>query len=237
MGTVSRGNIVSKEQTSKPGPGHYEQKTPRSHYAATITGKPADNQRNDSPGPGHYNEDHGKVKDKVIAYKMSPVKRGEIVSNEASSKPGPGMYNAEAPRSHYAATITGKPADMRRNDAPGPGTYEDNTRVVKDKTPAYQMSPVRRGDIVSSEQTSKPGPGHYNAEAPRSQYSATITGKPADMRRNDAPGPGTYEDNTRVVKDKTPAYQMSPVRRGDIVSSEQTSKPGPGHYNAEAPRS
>ena len=76
-----------------------------------ITGKPAEERRNDSPGPGHYNEDVNNVKDKNPAFKMSPTKRGDIVSNEAVSKPGPGMYNAEAPRSQYAATITGKPTD------------------------------------------------------------------------------------------------------------------------------
>jgi len=74
-----------------------------------ITGKPSDNRRNDSPGPGHYNEEFNVVKDKVVSHKMSPSKRGNIVSQEASSSPAPGSYTVDVPKSKRAALITGKP--------------------------------------------------------------------------------------------------------------------------------
>jgi len=60
-----------------------------------ITGKPADNRRNDSPGPGHYKEEFTVVKDKVVSFRMSPTKRGDIVSKEFSDRPGPGTYDGD----------------------------------------------------------------------------------------------------------------------------------------------
>ncbi len=80
---------------------------------------------------------------------MSPTRRGDIVGKDESSKPGPGMYEPTDQKSKRAATITGKPVDRIKNDAPGPGTYNEDQFAVRDKTPSYKMSPAKRSELVS----------------------------------------------------------------------------------------
>jgi len=69
---------------------------------------------------------------------MSPSKRGDFVSPD--SRPGPGMYDGEVQRSHFAATITGKPSDKTRNDSPGPGAYNGNESITKPRNPSVSFS-------------------------------------------------------------------------------------------------
>ena len=58
------------------------------------------------------------------------------------------MYEAPNQKSKRAARITGRPADNQRNDSPGPGYYNEDPNAVKDKVPAYRMSPTKRSGLV-----------------------------------------------------------------------------------------
>ncbi len=167
----------------------------------TFKNKPQDARPSDAPGPGTYDGDTSAVRDRVPAYKMSPGRSsGRGSPYEQSPSPAPGSYDVKAPRSQYAATITGRPADRLNNDAPGPGTYEGDLSAVKDKVPSYRMSPTKRSGLVNPEHSSSPAPGSYDVSAPRSKYAATITGNPADKNRNDSPGPGAYEGNDSLTR-------------------------------------
>ena len=90
------------------------------------------------------------------------------LNESREGSPGPGMYDYSKGNGGPSATITGRPEDRSRGDAPGPGTYEGNLSAVKDKVPAYKMSPTKRSDLVSLEAKGRPGPGMYDGEAPRS---------------------------------------------------------------------
>lgn len=77
--------------------------------------------------------------------------------------------------------ITGKPVDKFRTDSPGPGYYNEEPNNIKDKSPSYRMSPVRRADIINKELAAdRPGPGTYDGDKLRKTHSAMITGKPVD---------------------------------------------------------
>lgn len=50
----------------------------------------------------------------------------------------------------------------------------------------------------------------------------SILGRPKDLTRNESPGPGNYDADVSITKDRTVAYKMSKTTRTDIVSKEVT---------------
>ena len=88
-------------------------------------------------------------------------------------------------------------------------------------------------DIVTKEMLYQPGPGEY--DSPKrfgdNAQSVSIRGRPRDPSRNDSPGPGNYETDISMVKDRTLAYKMSSSKRADVVSKEARNLPGPGIYD------
>lgn len=137
MGSPGR---IGGSRDGSPGPGQYDQGSRLGGPAATITGRPEDRSRHDSPGPGSYEGSLSAIKDRAPAYKMSPTKRGDLVSNDSSSRPGPGMYDGDVPKSHFAATITGKPEDKTRNDSPGPGAYNSDHSLTRPRNPSVSFA-------------------------------------------------------------------------------------------------
>ena len=117
------------------------------------------------PGPGQYQPLDAFVKERVISHKMTKSERVDIVSREFASKPGPGTY--ESPhktmgKGSFAALITGRPQDLQKNEIPGPGNYEADSSIIKDRVKTYKMEGgSSRGDIVSREAKNLPGPGAY----------------------------------------------------------------------------
>jgi hypothetical protein len=84
---------------------------------------------------------------------------------------------------------------------------------------------------VSKDQMSLPGPGNYSdsKQFGADAKSFSMRGKPADKVIDDVPGPGNYEANANIVKDRVTTYKMSSSsKRADIVSRERISSPGPG---------
>ena len=94
------------------------------------------------------------------------------------------------------------------------------------------MSKSNRGDIVSSETKSKPGPGNY--ESP-SKIGTGISYKFGEKHRDavdsDIPGPGSYEPKDTLNKDAIRAHSISKSNRGDFVSKSAKELPGPGNYD------
>ena len=46
-----------------------------------------------------------------------------------------------------------------------------------------------------------------------------------------SPGPGAYDANHFVSKDKTPAASFSKTKRSELIGKEDKSKLGPGNYD------
>jgi hypothetical protein len=119
------------------------------------------------------------------------------------------------------------------NDVPGPGNYESNANVTKDRVISHKMSKSHRVDIVTKEMRNQPGPGEYDSpiKIGKDAPAVSIRGRPEDISRDDSPGPGHYDGNANIVKDKVITYKMSASKRTDIVSRQQMEQPGPGIYD------
>jgi hypothetical protein len=46
-----------------------------------------------------------------------------------------------------------------------------------------------------------------------------------------SPGPGAYDSEASVIKDRVVSYKMGQSKRSDVVSSERRDQPGPGQYD------
>lgn len=71
LGTSQRGDIVSREEIEKPGPGSYPEgkKFGEGIPTYSIRGKPNDQRPNDVPGPGQYNDKSDAIKYQSPSYK------------------------------------------------------------------------------------------------------------------------------------------------------------------------
>ena len=81
-------------------------------------------------------------------------KSSPFINKFASQLPGPGNYstkNKTIGKDAQSFTFKGKPKEYNKKDVPGPGMYDPNNNVVKDKTITYKMGSTTRGDLVSKE--------------------------------------------------------------------------------------
>lgn len=103
-----------------------------------------------------------------------------------------------------------------RNDVPGPGQYDPNESITKYASPTYKMDgKSQRIEIVSKEQQYMPGPGNYsdNRTFGQDAKSFQMRGRPQDKVGNDNPGPGNYDADANVVKDRVVTYKMGSSTR------------------------
>ncbi len=98
-------------------------------------------------------------------------------------------------------------------DLPGPGNYEAGTKVGEG--PKYTM-----GDKRDDRYNENPGPGQYEADELRAK-GLTMGGKIQDRAPEDLPGPGNYDQRSKVGEG--PKYSMYD-RRDDKYNDN----PGPG---------
>jgi hypothetical protein len=133
--------------------------------------------------------------------------------------PGPGNYERNDEFGKIAITflIRGKSNERKGNDNPGPGNYNIDLSIIKDKVPAYKMSnSPGRSELVSKEQSFLPGPGNYEEhdEFGKNTITYSIRGKSNERKGNNNPGPGNYNADPSILKDKPVAYKIpsSPSR-------------------------
>ena len=62
--------------------------------------------------------------------------------------------------------------------SPGPGAYDANHFVHKDRTPAAGFSKTGRNSIIGKEDLSKLGPGNYEVNPKKAGPSFTFGSKP-----------------------------------------------------------
>lgn len=98
------------------------------------------------------------------------------------------------------------------------------------------MPSSARGDLVSKDQKSLPGPGVY--ESPSKMGSGpffSIKGRIEGPAKDMIPGPGHYEPSESATKYQSPSCKMvrerSSSARNEIISTEKKLMPGPGTYD------
>lgn len=108
-------------------------------------------------------------------------------------QPGPGEYDSPRRFGDDAQTVSirGRPRDMSGNNNPGPGNYDPNTSITKDRTVAYKMSYSQRTEIISKEARNMPGPGIYDNHTHIGDNGPKYTmGTRSKSRQELSPGPG-----------------------------------------------
>jgi hypothetical protein len=122
--------------------------------------------------------------------------------------------------------------DRDRIASPGPGAYNPNDFVTKDRSPNVDFSKTKRTNIVGQSSASGLGPGVYDVTPPKTAISYTM-GKKSDYKRKDnTPGPGNYNPNKDFVKDKIRDVKISStnIERGLASSKSNANMIGPGSY-------
>ena len=84
------------------------------------------------------------------------------------------------------------------NSTPGPGQYQGNYRERQGPSIKIGTSlrSFARGDI------STPGPGSYDLNLNKSVGGVTIGGQRKERSRDDIPGPGTYNPDSRAIRER-----------------------------------
>ena len=113
---------------------------------------------------------------------MGQTKRSDIVSKELESSPGPGIYTSQNKTIQYndsrKVTISPHKQESKRDPTPGPGQYNENMDVVKDKSRSVLISSQsQRIDVVGKHVRDTPGPGLYDSPNKGNTTSFTIGGK------------------------------------------------------------
>ena len=148
--------------------------------------------------------------------------------------PGPGAYDAHSvsmvvDNSPFVSFPKEKKGlNLSFNDVPGPGAYTQQRKA--DASPQWKFGSQSKDTYRPSE---APGPGAYEAKAPKSKGGAAIiTSRHSVEKKEAVPGPGTYEP---TLGKKAPQYSVGSGPRGDL--SNRAGEPGPGQYEADRPSS
>ncbi|XP_075150085.1 uncharacterized protein LOC142224183 isoform X2 [Haematobia irritans] len=165
--------------------------------------------------------------------------RCQKILNEGPAKYNvSGIYNKGAHRPP-AFTIKSRTSDIKKWLGPAPSRYEITSalKATIKTTPAYTFG--KRPAIIKT--LRPPAPNIYTlpptfGTAKESQIKAapafSIAGreKPRQIPVHVLPGPGQYEDNSKMFCKQLPKYSMHIKHK--IISDEHM-KPGPGAYCAE----
>lgn len=221
-----------------PGPGAYNARDSHKHAAPGwklgTAGRGGD-RKNDTPGPGSYNSP-GRISNKAPQYGFGH----KSASNFTSFTPGPGSYDATAIRGYdqvspsYSFRVkTPAPGDNAR--VPGPGAYDQNSRVQNVTSPSFKIGTSKRSDLQGT--GAAPGPGAY-ATRPNSAYNRDSGPKYAfgtsdrnalNNMSKTMPGPGAYQFKGEF---ESPGKGTSMIpRRPDSAMLSASRSPGPGAYN------
>lgn len=58
-----------------------------------------------------------------------------------------------------------------------------------------------------------------------------MNSKREELRKDNNPGPGTYDAMHKLNKEKSPSYRWGNSERSKAISKEHASSPGPGNYD------
>jgi len=220
------------------GPGAYNARLSHKHAAPSwrlgTASRSVDN-RNEIPGPGSYNSP-GKISTTSPQYGFGL----KSPSQDKGFTPGPGAYNGTglrgydqtAPSFSFRAK-TNVPDGRTR--VPGPGTYDQNSRIQNQTSPGYRIGTSQRSGLYNT--GANPGPGTYSTRpnsafnrdsGPKYGFGSAERSGLEGMSKT-LPGPGAYNFRGEF---ESPGKGTSLVpRRPDSAMLSASRSPGPGAYN------
>ena len=104
--------------------------------------------------------------------------------------------------------MRGKPQPEKISDHPGPGFYEANPHVVKDKIPSVKISHGTKKSLFGADD-GKLGPGNYDPKNINSGPSFQIRGSQSDIQTSNIPGPRSYDAYADAVRDRSRGAKFS----------------------------
>ena len=87
-------------------------------------------------------------------------------------------------------TMGGKLKNREQEEMPGPGNYEQKTKLGEG--PHYSMYDKR-----DQRYNDNPGPGTYEASSEK-RRAMTMGGKLRDKEADEVPGPGNYDQRSKI---------------------------------------
>jgi len=237
MGTSKRNFDLTPHEV--PGPGAYNStlNTKKSNPSWRVgTASRSTERKVEVPGPGTYNSP-GKISTNAPRYGFS----AKTAVDFKDFTPGPGAYDAAGSRGFdvkapsYSFRIKSAHPGQNRVTAPGPGAYDQTSKVGNQKAPSYRIGSSKRDDIVRSGST--PGPGTYQtrpstaADGPRYGFGSSERDASTGNGRT-APGPGAYTYKGSFDQGGK-GHSLVP-RRPDSAIFGASRSPGPGAYNPSA---
>lgn len=146
--------------------------------------------------------------------------------SDDKNTPAPGSYEIPSKlKEGPQYSMHGRTQPARPFDSPGPGQYNHDKSVVREKSPSYKIGSAKREE--STERYYEiPGPGTYQDTRPQSAGPkwAFGTDDRSKSKKDSMPGPGSYEMPTTLNKQ---GFSMSGRYSKPIDSLE----PAPGSYD------
>ena len=223
IGKSRREAIVS--QNSTPGPGSYNlldiKESPQCSFSKEIRGRM---NIPDYPAPGEYNS-YGLSDNIKYNQGKTILPRRPIIINSIDS-PGPGSYDIKS------ASVTpifslgkSKRSEMMNSLNPGPGQYSPS--IFQSKSPGITIGKGKRSLII--EKNYSPGPGTYDNKSYITYGPKfSLSGKIAEKKRNESPGPGQYTPDFKIMKPDSIHATIGNAER--LYDKGVQYVPGPGTY-------
>jgi len=115
--------------------------------------------------------------------------------------------------------------EMAGYNNPGPGTYDGDYQVGRNKKPQFSFGK----DIKRDNDRGVPGPGAYDGHGVDTKASIAVSKEPRDLKYGNAyPGPGTYDGDGNIKFDAGNKYSFGKDKRGKDLDRQ---KVGPGDYD------
>lgn len=222
-----RGKNFKENNRNVPGPGQYD---PSADKYKTYSGKMTSNAARDRnygrnvPGPGNYDPAN-------LTFQRQYGKFGKGDKREIDSKvPGPGSYDQSALKDRKNGFI-GKLERGKglTSSTPGPGAYDYNSSSLGG--PGWKQSKQSRNWLKKSD---NPGPGNYDSMGNQfSKTSGKILPPGKESTSVNYPGPGTYDGDYFLPKNKYPEFSFGKEQKLD----REKRVPGPGAYDPSSGKS
>jgi hypothetical protein len=88
-------------------------------------------------------------------------------------------------------------------DTQGPGAYNPNHNALKSKNPCMSFSSSKRKSVFDTITGDKMlGPGAYEEQKKKAGPSFTMRGRSNLKAKDNNPGPGMYNPDPNIIKDK-----------------------------------
>jgi len=146
-----------------------------------------------------------------------------------SASPGPAAYNLQHKSNSPSFSIGRARTKHSCSTTPGPGKYDPQTKLRERASPLWRICKSERNTDIAKRGV--PDPGAYDLPSVIAQGpKISLHGKRVEKKIEDIPGPGAYNQDSKVILKKYPGIVVSTGPRVEKDFSTRKDVPGPGAY-------